>query len=323
MRRAWRTMLLVAAGALTLPLAGCGARPSTSDDIAEWAYPYKARKTPPIEHGDRIVTVPGSTQRYTYARAKDVFNPPDWFPGDHPPMPRPVAHGTPPDGRACGYCHTTLGLGRPENAALAGLSADYIIEQVRAFRDGSRRSTGKNEVMNRVARAVSDADVAEAARYFAALPFRSYGRVVESDTVPRFVLANVKWVRAPGNATEPIGHRLIELPDDESRVDIVDPHATFTTFVPRGSIARGAELAAHWQNGEKACSLCHGDDYRGTALAPPLAGRSASYLLRQLNDIKTAHRLDPGVSPMQQVARDMTSDDMIALAAFMASRKPS
>jgi cytochrome c553 len=57
-------------------------------------------------------------------------------------MPQIVASGRAPDVIACAYCHTPTGQGRPENSALAGLSADYIREQLRDMRSGARRQIG-------------------------------------------------------------------------------------------------------------------------------------------------------------------------------------
>jgi cytochrome c553 len=53
-----------------------------------------------------------------------------------------------------------------------------------------------------------------------------------------------------------------------------------------------------------------------------LAGRSAIYIFRQLNDIQKGTRHGNAVALMQPVVAKLTQDDMIALAAFMASRTP-
>ena len=81
--------------------------------------------------------VPGSTKQYTQAQIDDPFNPPDWFPDEHPPMPQIVAHGgAKPAGRACAQCHLPTGDGHPESASLAGLPANYIVRQMAAFKNG-------------------------------------------------------------------------------------------------------------------------------------------------------------------------------------------
>ena len=60
-------------------------------DQPDWAYPV----TPPPGQLDNTVqkSVPGSSQQYTQAQIDDPFNPPDWFPNEHPAMPQIVAHG--------------------------------------------------------------------------------------------------------------------------------------------------------------------------------------------------------------------------------------
>lgn len=313
------------AGSLLLLAGACGVAntPAASPNLNDWAYPFIPPAKALAADATTSLNVTGSTRHYTQAQTRDPLHAVDWFPDEHSAMPRPVATGRAPGAMACGFCHLPTGNGRPENAPLAGLQADYIVAQVKAFRDGSRRSAGSNMFMVHEAQAVTDEEAAEAATYFAGLKHQSFLRVVETDTIPRVEIRGLVWAKASGDSTEKLGDRLIEIADDWQRFERRDPHVTYTVFVPPGSIARGAKLAASWgEGGSKACSVCHGDDLRGGPLAPPIAGRSPSYLIRQLNDIKTAHRLDPGVSPMQQVARDMTPDDMIALASFVASRKP-
>jgi len=70
-------------------------------------------------------------------------------------------------GNTCAGCHGTLGAA--ENVKippLAGLDAAQFVATMRAYRDGSQSGT----IMNRVARAYSDAEIDAMAAYFAALP---------------------------------------------------------------------------------------------------------------------------------------------------------
>ena len=95
-----------------------------------WAYtvnppPASGAKPAPAAGDPAPRTVPGSRVSLTVAQTRDAFNPPDWFPDAHPPMPPSVAHGRKPELRACGFCHLVNGQGRPENASLAGLPAAY------------------------------------------------------------------------------------------------------------------------------------------------------------------------------------------------------
>ena len=68
----------------------------------------------------------------------------------------------------CAQCHGTDGRALPgsEVPGLAGLQAPYIVEQMKAFRSGSRTSS----VMQQLAKGFNDAQVDQLARYFASQP---------------------------------------------------------------------------------------------------------------------------------------------------------
>ena len=55
---------------------------------------------------------------------------------------------------------------------------------------------------------------------------------------------------------------------------------------------------------------------------PPLAGRSPTYLLRQLVKFRLGHRGGPAALPMQQEVSRLSLGDMIAVAAYSASLRP-
>jgi cytochrome c553 len=76
-----------------------------------------------------------------------------------------------------------------------------------------------------------------------------------------------------------------------------------------------------------ACAACHGPDLKGMTLPevgamPGLAGRSPSYLVRQLFDIKTGQRHGKRLELMKPVVANLSADDMLAIAAYLASRTP-
>jgi cytochrome c553 len=67
---------------------------------------------------------------------------------------------------ACALCHGQSGISTlPEAPHLAGQPAIYVEEQLRSYRSGKRQ----NEVMNVVAKPLSDADIADLAAWFAAI----------------------------------------------------------------------------------------------------------------------------------------------------------
>ena len=294
-----------------------------------WAYTVNPPPSPgaaPAAPDPAPRQVPGSTASMTMAQTRDAYNPPDWHPGDHPPMPASVAHGRPKEMRACGFCHLVNGQGRPENASLAGLPAAYIIQQMADFKNGDRKSAeprmGPPNAMIQDAKAATDDDVRTAAAYFSSFPFKKWIRVVEAKDVPKTRIAGSMHVPT-NDGHEPIGSRIIEMPEDLARVELRDARASFVAYVPPGSIAKGESLVKTGGNGRTvACGSCHDSDLKGLGPVPPLAGRSPSYTVRQLFDMQQGVRKGPWSALMKAAVEKLTIDDMIAIAAFTSSREP-
>ena len=122
---------------------------------------------------------------------------------------------------------------------------------------------------------------------------------------------------------EPIGQRIIETPEDLERTELRDFRSGFIAYVPTGSIERGKKLVRSGGNGKtQPCGICHGDDLRGLGPIPPLAGRSPSYLVRQLYDLQNGVRKGRW-SPLMQVAvAQLSLEDFVAIAAYVASLDP-
>jgi len=89
----------------------------------EWAYPAAPPGFQVPPGGTQPQHLPGSDKAYTEEETRDAFNPPDWYPNEHPQMPDVVAHGKNPEVSACALCHVTMGYGHPESANIAGLPA--------------------------------------------------------------------------------------------------------------------------------------------------------------------------------------------------------
>lgn len=316
-----RMALLSATAALAMPALAFAGESAT---LPEWLFPSPA-KIAAAEPPATFHTLPGSAvqaTRATFTRGDDVL---DWYPQDHPATPPGVLRALPGRPMACGYCHLPNGLGRPENASLAGLNADYIVAQAKAIMGGTRGSADPAFVphlrMREAVKGLSDAELQAVASYFAGLPRKSTTKVVEGDTIPRAALAGFVFQLAVGSGEEPLGHRIVEGPDDFERFELRDPRMTYTAYVPAGSIAKGQQLAEQWgEFGGYACATCHGEGYRGSAIAPPLAGRSPTYIVRQLVNFRSGARHGGGADQMAPVAATMTDDDAIALAAFMAAQ---
>ena len=304
---------------LTSNLRGQGAAPPA------WAYPVMdpGFQRPPDD--GRKHRVPGSDREFTQTEINDAFNPPDWYPNEHSPMPQAVAHGRRPDVRACGQCHMPHGLGHPESSGLAGLSADYIEQQMIDYKAGRRKSAVavRSASMIAIAGAATDAEVREAAEYFSRLKATKWIRVVESETVPKtFVGAGNMRHATPNGGSEPIGQRIIEIPENSELAEMRDSHSGFVAYAPVGAITRGQALVATGRDGRERCAGCHGPDLKGVGDTPALAGRSPIYLARQLMDFQRGARNGVYASLMTDAVATLTERDIIDITAYLASLAP-
>ena len=120
-----------------------------------------------------------------------------------------------------------------------------------------------------------------------------------------------------------IEERIIEMPEDLERTELRDSRSGFIAYVPVGSIAKGRALVRTGGNGRtQPCGVCHGDDLRGLGPVPSLAGRSPSYLVRQLYDLQTGVRKGRWSPLMQAAVAKLSVEDFVALAAYAASLEP-
>ncbi|MBX9776184.1 MAG: c-type cytochrome [Xanthobacteraceae bacterium] len=295
-----------------------------------WAYPVNPPGFKPPPDDGTVRQVPGSKAGYTLTQLRDRFLAPNWHPDDYPPMPEIVAQGRKPDVYACGFCHRADGPGGPENANLTGLPKSYIVRQLNDFKNGTRKSSVQERdpmrLKEQLAKAITDAEIDTAATYFASIKPRSIVRVVESKTAPKVAVTAWYYSALPGNEQEPIGQRIVEVPENAAQFVNRDTRARFVAYVPEGSIKRGQVLATTGGGGRTLpCGTCHGGPaMRGVAVIglPPLAGRSPSYTVRQLYDFKHDTRTGSQGVIMKSTVKDLTIDDMIALSAYMASLEP-
>ena len=271
--------------------------------------------------------VPDSSAAFTLTQLRDLFFAPDWHPGDHPPMPEIVSRGRKPDVRACGVCHRADGPGGPENSGLAGLPAAYIVQQMADFKSGARKTAVPARVppqlMIALSQAATAAEVEAAAAYFAALKPRTIIKVVETDTVPKTFVFGWHLAAMKTEEKEPIGQRIIEIPEDLERFVSRDARSRFIAYVPPGSLQKGQALAVTGGGGKTVqCGICHGADLKGLGPIPGIAGRSPSYFVRQLYDFKHGARAGTGSAQMKPSVERLTVEDMVSLAAYAASLPP-
>lgn len=314
-------------------VAQATAAPAPSlDPLPVWAYPVlpqapRSTGAPASRpKNDEAMHVPGSMATYTKQQIPDLFTVPDWFPQDHGPMPASVADGRRPDVPSCGHCHLPNGLGRPENASVAGLKERYILEQMEDFKSGARKSSDPHMAsvtwMIRLSKNITPEEAKSAAAYFSSLKLTKWIRVVETDRVPLTKVDNLMMVVTDPKTTEPIGNRVIEVSEDFEQTELRNPHSGFVAYVPKGSLARGKRLVRNANGSAPACTQCHGTNLKGTEIAPPIAGRSPSQMTRQLIDFQRGNRNGAGAAMMKPSVAKLTTADIVAITGYLASLQP-
>jgi cytochrome c553 len=303
-----------------------GVPADAADALPVWAYPVNPPGIKPAPDDGALKHVPNSAGAYTLTQIRDLFSPPDWHPDNHPSMPDVVGRGNKPGQFACGYCHLPNGLGRPENSSLAGLPAAYIAQQVADFKSGVRKSSEPASLpinlMVAVAKLVSEEDTKIAAEYFVSLKPAPWIRVVETDMVPKTKVGGWMLIADESSGTEPIGQRIIEMPENLERTELRDSASGFIAYVPVGSIRKGEGLITNGAGKTTPCAICHGVELKGLGPVPALAGRSPSYIVRQLYDIQHGVRNGQWAELMKSVVAGLSAADMVAIAAYTASLAP-
>jgi cytochrome c553 len=309
----------------SLFLLVAGAPAYSAEGPPEWAYPVNPPEFKPPEEDGVPRRVPGSSATYSITQLRDRFIAPVWHPGEHPPLPDVVARGRKPDVFACGFCHRADGPGGPENANLAGQPAAYLVQQMVDFRSGARKtSVAKRNVdlMISLSKPMTDAEIADAAAYFSALKPRAVIKVVETDTAPKTFITFNHLAALPSGEKEPIGKRIVEVPEVLEQFANRDTHAQFIAYVPPGSVAKGEALVKTGGGKTVQCTICHGPNLKGIGAMPGIVGRSPSYMMRQLYDLKSGARAGPFSSMMKPVVADLSVDDMAHIAAYLATLAP-
>lgn len=323
---------IIVAALLFASVASAFAAGSSKPD---WAYavPVKGQPAlPRLHENNTLYGLPGTKLRFTRNAVQGLgpdgrtrVPPADWFPAEHSRMPKLVAEGdTARKIVACALCHSPMGRGRSQNAALAGLPASYFIGRLQDMQRGLRQSAEPRKEnahqMIAFAKAMTQQEIREAAAYYGALRWTSWMRVVETDTVPKMASADGMWLPLAGNAREPIGNRLIETPTDAARTDLRDPHSGFTAYVPKGAVEKGRKLVVTGGGKTRACATCHGPNLTGLGRVPGIASRSPSYVARQLYDMQSGARRGPQtVTWMKPVVARLSAEDILNIAAYTAS----
>ena len=208
------------------------------------------RPNEPAEEQMRPHRVDGSSRSFSLVEIRNRRDIVDWFPKDHPPMPVVVKNGSPSLGEkayGCALCHMPQGRGRPENAPINGLPPAYFIRQLRDFRSGLRSSSDPRKAntlrMIELAQAMTDAEMQEAAEYYAGIPAAPWVRVVETDLVPQVKPTSARlFLPIADGPKEPIAARIVEVPENVEQFELANPRSGLLAYVPIGSIAKGKAL---------------------------------------------------------------------------------
>ena len=71
------------------------------------------------------------------------------------------------------------------------------------------------------------------------------------------------------------------------------------------------------------CGACHGADLRGLGPVPGIAGRSPSYLTRQMFDMQAGARRGEWTELMKPVVANLSNEDLVNIAAYVSSLMPT
>ena len=286
--------------------------------------PAPAQPAPP---DPSLKHVAGSDLAFTLGQARDAFGPADWHPADHGPMPDIVAHGKRPDVRACSLCHYPNGKGRAENAPISGLPVSYFIQQMMDFKNGVRNSAEPRKAnakrMAGFAKVMTDEEIKASAEYFGAIPDAMDQGCRDTDRAKDPHRRRPVLAKLDGNETgASLGNRIIEVPGHTVATETLrDDHSGPIAYAPIGSIKKGEALVTIGGAGKTvACGTCHGANLEGLGPVPPLAGRSPSYIARQLYDIQHGARKGLWSPLMEKAVEKLTSEDIVAICAYIASR---
>jgi cytochrome c553 len=172
---------------------------------------------------------------------------------------------------------------------LAGQHSSYLIKQLEAFKNGTRKSP----MMSALAMGLSDKDIKNIALYYES-------QKISVNELP-----------------------ILDEDDDDS-----DPKEVTTTTAPnsvQAIIAQGSDL---YRNGDlprevSACIACHGPFGEGNkpAAFPSLKSQHADYLIKTLTDFKTNARTNNPDNMMHMIAKKMTTEEIKAVAYRISMMK--
>ncbi|MEI9922969.1 MAG: hypothetical protein WDN50_05055 [Bradyrhizobium sp.] len=159
--------------------------------------------------------------------------------------------------------------------------------------------------------------------YFSSLKPKSVIKVIEADTIPKTQVARVFYALVKDGGTEPIGERIVETPVNAEQFEHRDSRSQFIVYVRRAASPRAKRSPKPEVPGSQRLArpaMVRSCEVRRPV--PGIAGRSPSYLVRQIYDFQQHARAGSGAAQMVPVVEKLSPDDMISLAAYVASLQP-
>tara|TARA_E500000331_G_scaffold199309_1_gene191440 strand:- start:5898 stop:6983 length:1086 start_codon:yes stop_codon:yes gene_type:complete len=270
-------------------------------------------------------SLPGTELRFTAYESAYNYGPADWYPQDHPEMPDIVANGREEDGlRSCSLCHYPNGQGKMENGHVAGLPYEYIVSQLKLFAIGDRRSADPRKAntneMSIIAKLLTEEEIKQVAEYYSSISFKPLVKVIESELAPQVRMTTNRLMIPLDKPFMPLDNFIIEVPEYPERTAIMrDPRAGFITYAPIGSLDKGRSLVSTGEGKTIPCNICHGLELKGSGEIPGIVGKTASYIMRQLWDVKLGARKSPEMLP---TVINLNEQDLMAISAYLASINP-
>lgn len=185
---------------------------------------------------------------------------------------------------ACIGCHGEHGNSMvPTFPKLAQQHSSYLIKQLHAFRDGTR----KDPMMSAMAMSLSDQDIADIAAYYSE-------QKISQNSVP-----------------------VLDTDDDKPAIKSED--AVQAMMAQGSDLYRNGDLTRE----VSACIACHGPLGEGNkpAAFPSLKSQHAGYLIKTLSDFKSGARSNNPENMMHMIAKKMTIEEIKAVAYRISMMK--
>lgn len=200
---------------------------------------------------------------------------------------------------SCVSCHGDTGNSMmPLFPKLAGQNADYLVKQMQAFKDGSR----KDATMNSMVAGMAGQDIEDIAAFYAA-------QTVSENALPQVNPDDLDDIDDDHSLT--VAEKVAAKQALQSQQD---------TLMALGyDVYRNGNLA----NEISACIACHGPHGEGNEPAsfPALKGQHADYLSKTLTDFKTDKRSNNPDNMMHMIATKMSEKEITALSYYVSSMK--